>query len=56
MIPAGPGGEIALPELAAGSLFVIGVFGVTAVGNVPLNNQLARIEPGDAASSEFWQN
>ena len=45
-----------LSLLAAGSLFVIGVFGVTAVGNVPLNNQLARIEPGDAASSEFWQS
>ena len=42
--------------LAAGLVFVVGVFGVTAVGNVPLNERLACMEPSDAASSGFWQH
>jgi len=44
-----------LPMLCAGLLFVIGVFGVTAVGNVPLNERLARMDPDDAATAEFWR-
>jgi uncharacterized membrane protein len=44
-----------LPLFTAGLLFVVGVFGVTAVGNVPLNKKLAGLDPDDAAAAEFWR-
>jgi uncharacterized membrane protein len=34
------------------ALYVVGGFGVTAAGNVPLNNRLDRTEPSDP--SGFW--
>jgi len=44
-----------LPLISAGSLFVMGVFGVTALGNVPLNEKLAVIKPDDSDSIALWQ-
>lgn len=41
-------GFVPLRALGAG-LYLVGVVGVTARGNVPLNNRLAAIEPEDAA-------
>lgn len=41
--------------LLAGSTFVGGVFGVTAFGNVPLNEKLARMTPDEAATNGFWR-
>lgn len=44
-----------LPLLSAGLLYGIGVFGVTAFGNVPLNNKLAGMEASDASAAAFWR-
>lgn len=43
-----------LPLLGAGVLYGIGVFVVTAAGNVPLNNQLASIDTQDPDSARVW--
>jgi uncharacterized membrane protein len=40
--------------LAGGAIYVIGMFLVTVVFNVPLNNELARADPADANSAELW--
>ena len=42
--------------VAAGALYVIGTIGVTMGGNVPLNNELERLdaERADAASWSTW--
>lgn len=41
--------------LIAAALYIVGVFGVTAFGNVPLNDRLAKADPSDAtrARNEF---
>jgi uncharacterized membrane protein len=39
--------------LFASVLYIMGVFGVTAAGNVPLNNRLARIELSKASDQEI---
>lgn len=41
--------------MLAGVLYLIGVFAVTAFGNVPLNNQLAAIDPAAAQTFAFWK-
>jgi uncharacterized membrane protein len=41
--------------MLAGGLYLIGVFAVTAFGNVPLNNHLAGVEPAAAQTLEFWK-
>ena len=41
--------------LASSTLYVAGVFIVTAFGNVPLNNQLASAEADDQTSQELWR-
>ena len=39
----------------AGCLFyIVGTFGVTVFGNVPLNDALAAVQPGDASASAAW--
>lgn len=40
--------------LAGGGLYLVGTTGVTMAANVPLNNRLARVEPG-SASGAGWQ-
>ncbi len=45
-----------LPLLCAGLLFVVGVFGITAVGNVPLNTKLASLDSDNVATAEFWRH
>lgn len=44
-----------LPLLGAGAFYAIGVFVVTAAGNVPLNNRLAGMDADDAATAAFWE-
>lgn len=39
---------------AGGVTYVAGMFIVTAVGNVPLNNSLARVSGGDEAAAQTW--
>jgi uncharacterized membrane protein len=40
--------------LAGGLLYVVGMFIVTMVANVPLNNALAAIEPGGSQTASVW--
>ena len=38
----------------AGAIYVLGVFVVTAAGNVPLNNALDRVDADAPETAEFW--
>jgi uncharacterized membrane protein len=38
----------------AGGFYLVGVFALTAIGNVPLNNRLAGMDPAAALTREFW--
>jgi uncharacterized membrane protein len=40
----------------ASALYLLGVIGVTIVRNVPLNNELAGLEPESPDGSAFWAN
>jgi len=42
--------------LAAGALYVVGTVGVTIVGNVPLNKQLALVDPLAPAAEAAWRS
>ena len=43
-------------ELLLGSaLYLIGVFGVTAVANVPRNDTLLRLDPGSPEAAVYWR-
>jgi len=42
--------------MAAGGLYLVGVFAVTVFGNVPLNNQLAVMDPAASQTLGFWKN
>lgn len=37
-------------------IYIVGMFGVTAFGNVPLNNQLQRSNENDNALAMAWKN
>ena len=41
--------------LAGSALYLTGPFTVTLLRNVPLNNQLAQVEPASAAGKKFWE-
>ncbi|MFK7758603.1 MAG: DUF1772 domain-containing protein [Phycisphaerales bacterium] len=41
--------------LSAGLLYAIGMFGFTAVGNVPLNKRLAGMDADGVATAEYWR-
>ena len=41
--------------LAGAMAYVVGVFGITAAVNVPLNDRLADATPGSSEAREFWQ-
>ena len=42
--------------LAAAIVFFVGTFVVTMALNVPLNDQLAAVDPASAAGAEVWEN
>ena len=44
-----------LPLIAGAILVVVGMFGVTMLGNVPMNEALARLDPDSTAAAEYWQ-
>ena len=41
--------------MLAGVIYLVGVFAVTAFGNVPLNNQLAGIDQAASQTIAFWK-
>jgi len=43
------------PTAAGGALYLVGCLGVTIVRNVPLNERLAAVGPGDAAAEFLWR-
>lgn len=43
-----------LPAIVAGSLYLIGSIGVTAVANVPRNDALDALDPTGAGSADAW--
>lgn len=49
------GGAQFLPLVAAAALHIIGVNGITIVGNVPLNDRLAKVKAGSLSESESEQ-
>lgn len=44
-----------LPLLGGGGFYAVGLFLVTVVGNVPLNEQLAGMDADQTPTAEFWQ-
>lgn len=44
----------ALPALIGGAIYVVGMFMVTMIRNVPLNNALAAIDGSDGEGSTLW--
>lgn len=40
--------------IAAGLLYLVTVVGVTAFGNIPLNNQLAAADPASPRAPDIW--
>ncbi|MCR6499886.1 DUF1772 domain-containing protein [Shinella sp. CPCC 101442] len=49
------GGTAGLMAAAGGIAFLVAVFGVTVVFNVPLNNALAAAQAGSAEQATLWQ-
>ena len=43
------------PAAAGGALYLVGCLGVTIVGNVPLNERLAVVDPSDATAESLWR-
>lgn len=42
------------PFVAAAAIYMVGVFGITAVFNVPMNNALAALDPASADGLKYW--
>lgn len=42
--------------LIGGLLYALGGFGITAVGNVPMNEALAAMPAEDPSTAEYWQH
>ena len=53
VVMSGWGGECPITFVAASGVYLIGVFIVTAAGNVPMNNRLDALKPADG--EEYWQ-
>jgi uncharacterized membrane protein len=51
MLRPRPGGGYAL---AGAAIYVLGAAVLTIVANVPLNERLARMDPGSSEASAFW--
>jgi uncharacterized membrane protein len=49
------GFEVSMSNIAA-AIYLLGVFGVTFVANVPMNDALAGVDPAASASAEFWNS
>lgn len=49
------GGTTRLLLIGAGLSYLVGVFAVTAAGNVPLNNQLVALAPETSQALTFWK-
>ena len=50
-------GHAATPPLLLGALLsLVGCFAVTVAGNVPLNDALALVKPGDANAAKIWSD
>ena len=47
-------GPLATILILAGVTYVLGVFGVTAGGNVPMNQRLAAMPDGGTAAQAYW--
>jgi uncharacterized membrane protein len=45
----------AMPLIIAGAFYIVGVFLVTGLGNVPLNHALDRLAPEDAEGATHWR-
>jgi uncharacterized membrane protein len=45
----------AMPMVAGGLIYVIGMFLCTIVFNVPLNNALAAVDPASSAAAPVWR-
>lgn len=43
------------PAIAGAALYVLGALGITAAGNVPLNDALARLDPAEAGAEARWR-
>ena len=52
----GDGSSAHTAVIAGTVLYVVGTIGVTIVGNVPLNNRLADVDPESPEGSEVWQH
>lgn len=51
-----PGAEVSIaPAVIGGALYIFGCIGVTMVGNVPLNERLAKVSPDDAEADSLWR-
>ncbi len=50
------GPPIALYLFAAAVSYLVGTFGITMFGNVPLNNRLAAATPTDQSAVEIWEH
>ena len=48
---SGPGSALLL---AAGLVYLVGCFGVTVFGNVPMNEALAAMDAKDQATQDYW--
>lgn len=48
------GGSAGALMIAAALVYVIGCFGVTAFGNVPLNNALAQFDAASDSARSYW--
>lgn len=42
------------PFVAAGAIYIVGVFGVTAARNVPMNKALAALDAASADGLRYW--
>jgi uncharacterized membrane protein len=49
------GGWTTALVLVGGALYLAGAIGVTAACNVPLNDALAALHPGDPGATSFWE-
>ena len=52
---AGWGRPSAAFFLAAALCYLVGTFGVTGLGNIPLNNELAAVAATDPGARDVWQ-
>ncbi|QFT78807.1 DUF1772 domain-containing protein [Erythrobacter sp. THAF29] len=50
---AGPQGWAVI---AGSAVYVVGMFVVTVIGNVPLNNRLDAVDPASAEGKAMWEN